>query len=155
MRKITVLLCLTFLAFNSCEKENIFQEDTIQEKNNRKGILETVWEQGQGKVAGGIIDIVIESGHGREPGAYLTYTCDEPIHFQIDSQHPCDVLNVDSETGRLSLLDGGVDADGLCGNDNNAGLSVEYSVTDIGGEIESHSFILSYEDFIIIHIEEE
>jgi len=153
MRKITILLCFTFLAFNSCEKENITPENITEDKNNRTGILEVVWEQGQGKIAGGFITVVLESGHDRIPGAYLYYSCEEPVHFQIDSQEPCDALDVDSDTGRLSLLNGG--GHGLCGNYDGSRLEVQYSVTSFEGESESYFFSLDYEDFIILDLEED
>ncbi|WP_323787784.1 hypothetical protein [Psychroserpens sp.] len=153
MRKISILLCLAFLVFNSCEKENIAEENITQEKSNRTGILDVVWEQGQGKLGGGILIIVIESGHGRMPGAYLTSSYEEPVHFQIDSQEPCDILDVDSETGRLSLLNEG--GHGLCGNYDGSRLEVQYSVTSFEGESESYFFTLDYEDFIILDLEED
>lgn len=155
MRKISILLCLAILVFASCENENMTQDDIIQENSNRTGILDIVIESGHSELGGGILVVVLEQGQRREPGAYLTYNCDEPVHFQIDSQEPCDILDVDSETGRLSLLDGAISSNGLCGNYDDAKLIIEYSVTNVGGEIERYSFILSYEDFIILDLEED
>lgn len=153
MRKITTVLCLVFFFFASCETENVIQENITQEKSKSTGILDIVIESGHGKIGGGFIEVVLEQGHGRMPGAYLMSSYDEPVHFQIDWQEPCDILNVNPETGRLSLLNEG--GNGLCGNYDGFRLSVQYSVTNIGGETESYSFILDDEDFIILDLEED
>lgn len=149
MRKITILLCFMFIAFNSCEKENMTQKN-----EPRAEIIDLVLKSEYGKLGGGYITVVIESGHKIKPDAYLSYNCEEPVHFQIDSQEPCEILNVDSETGRLSLLSGGGDYGGLCGNYDEE-LRVHYSVTDVSGEIESYFFVLTAEDFIILNLEDD
>lgn len=156
MRKITILLCSLFLVFNSCEKDTLPQEDTInQEKSNRNVIKENVTESRHSYLGGGFIEVVLEDNMGRKPGVYLYYNCKAPIHFQLDSQEPCEILNVNSETGRLSLLNGGTNSGGLCGNYDEDELRVHYSVTDVSGEIESYFFKLTTEDFIILELEED
>lgn len=157
MKKTTFLLCAILFIFNSCEKENIAEKGINQEISSRTVKPSIAFKQGQGKIAGGIIEIVIEAGHGRIPGAYLNHNYEESINFQIDFQDPCDVLEVDAHTGRLSLLNGGVESDGngLCGNGDESKLRVHYTVTSADGEMESFFFTLSYEDFIILDLEED
>ncbi|MCD2259227.1 hypothetical protein [Psychroserpens luteolus] len=75
---------------------------------------------------------------------YLPAHCDEPIHFQIESQEPCAVLDVNQDTGKLSLVDGG-STTGLCGNYDNERIKVRYSVTQADGTRKGHFIIIDLE----------
>ncbi|MEM5566406.1 hypothetical protein WNY78_14895 [Psychroserpens sp. AS72] len=80
-----------------------------------------------------------------ESVGYLPTNCDEPIHFQINRQEPCSILEVNPDTGELSRRHGKVE--GLCGNYNEKRVSISYTVTNSDGVTQGN--------FIIIDLEEE
>ncbi|MDO1500939.1 hypothetical protein Q2T40_12435 [Winogradskyella maritima] len=78
---------------------------------------------------------------------FLPANCNEPVHFRIDSQEPCAILNVNPDTGELFRRK---KISGLCGNYNDSEsttVSINYTVTNYDGVTQGN--------FIIIDLEEE